>query len=93
MTITDISIGLDGSFWLITEENLYLKEDGAFKEIVGLPSEVVALAALDNKAKYAETVYVGSSVEGLLSMKGKRRHWAELLPENTGVMSSGCRVF
>ena len=85
--VVDISIALDGSFWLVTEDTLYLKEDNEFKEIVGLPSEVVALAALENKAKYAETVYVGSSVEGLLSMKGKRRHWAELLPENTGVMS------
>ncbi len=86
-SVTDISIGLDGSFWLITEDTLYLKDGSEFKEIVGLPSEIVALAALDNKAKYAETVYVGSLVEGLLSMKGKRRHWAELLPENTGVMS------
>ena len=85
--VVDVSTALDGSFWLVTEDTLYLKEDGVFKEIVGLPSEVVALAAHDNKAKYAETVYVGSSVEGLLSMKGKRRHWAELLPENTGVMS------
>ncbi len=85
--VVDISVALDGSFWLITEDTLYLKDGSEFKEIVGLPSEVVALAALDNKAKYAETVYVGSSVEGLLSMKGKRRHWAELLPENTGVMS------
>ena len=85
--VVDVSIALDGSFWLITEDTLYLKEDNEFKEIVGLPSEVVTLAALDNKAKYAETVYVGSLVEGLLSMKGKRRHWAELLPENTGVMS------
>ena len=85
--VVDVSIALDGSFWLITEDTLYLKEDNEFKEIVGLPSEVVTLAALDNKAKYAETVYVGSTVEGLLSMKGKRRHWAELLPENTGVMS------
>ena len=86
-SVVDVSTGLDGSFWLITEDTLYLKEDGEFKEIVDLPSEVVTLAALDNKAKYAETVYVGSTVEGLLSMKGKRRHWAELLPENTGVMS------
>ena len=86
-SVIDISTGLDGSFWLITEDTLYLKDGSEFKEIVDLPSEVVALAALDNKAKYAETVYVGSSVEGLLSMKGKRRHWAELLPENTGVMS------
>ena len=70
--VVDISIALDGSFWLITEDTLYLKDGSEFKEIVGLPSEVVALAALDNKAKYAETVYVGSSVEGLLSMKGKR---------------------
>ena len=86
-SVVNVSTGLDGSFWLITEDTLYLKEDGEFKEIVDLPSEVVTLAALDNKAKYAETVYVGSTVEGLLSMKGKRRHWAELLPENTGVMS------
>ncbi len=85
--IIDVSVGLDGSFWLVTEETLYLNENGAFKEVVGLPSAVVAVAALDNKAKYAETVYVGSAEEGLLSMKGKRRHWAELLPENTGVMS------
>ncbi len=85
--IVDVSVGLDGSFWLVTEETLYLNENGAFKEVVGLPSAVVAVAALDNKAKYAETVYVGSAEEGLLSMKGKRRHWAELLPENTGVMS------
>ena len=40
-----------------------------------------------DKTKYGETVYVGSTVEGLLSMKGKRRHWAELLPSNTGVSS------
>ena len=86
-SVVDVSTGLDGSFWLITEDILYLKDGSEFKEIVDLPSEVVALAALDNKAKYAETVYVGSTVEGLLSMKGKRRHWAELLPENTGVMS------
>jgi len=86
-SVVDVSTGLDGSFWLITEDTLYLKEGSGFKEIVDLPSEVVTLAALDNKAKYAETVYVGSTVEGLLSMKGKRRHWAELLPENTGVMS------
>ncbi len=85
--IIDVSVALDGSFWLVTEETLYLNENGAFKEVVGLPSAVVAVAALDNKAKYAETVYVGSAEEGLLSMKGKRRHWAELLPENTGVMS------
>ena len=85
--VVDISVALDGSLWLITEDTLYLFDDGEFKSIVGLPSETVCVAALDNKAKYAETVYVGSTVEGLLSMKGKRRHWAELLPDNTGVMS------
>lgn len=85
--VVDLSIGLDGSLWLVTENNLYLCKDGEFTEIVDLPSETVCVAALDNKAKYAETVYVGSAVEGLLSMKGKRRHWAELLPDNTGVMS------
>ena len=85
--VVDISIALDGSMWLITEKALYLKGDDGFAEIVDVPEETVCLAALDNKVKYGETVYVGSTVEGLLSMKGKRRHWAELLPENTGVMS------
>lgn len=85
--VIDISQGLDGSLWLITENDLYLNDKGEFQKIVDLPSETVCLAALDNKAKYDETVYVGSTVEGLLSMKGKRRHWAELLPNVTGVMS------
>ncbi len=85
--VVDISQGLDGSLWLITESNLYLYDNGDFQEVVDLPSETICVAALDNKAKYAETVYVGSTVEGLLSMKGKRRHWAELLPETTAVLS------
>lgn len=85
--VVDISVALDKSLWLITADSLFLSEDGEFKKIVELPSETVCVAALDNKAKYAETVYVGSTAEGLLSMKGKRRHWAELLPDNTGVMS------
>lgn len=85
--VIDISVALDGSVWLITENHLYLMNDGEFQQIVDLPAETVCLAALDNKTKYGETVYVGSTVEGLLSMKGKRRHWAELLPDNTGVMS------
>ncbi|MBE6795409.1 MAG: hypothetical protein E7533_02360 [Ruminococcaceae bacterium] len=85
--VVDLSRGLDGSLWLITENDLYLNDKGEFQKIVDLPSETVCLAALDNKAKYDETVYVGSTVEGLLSMKGKRRHWAELLPNVTGVMS------
>lgn len=85
--VVDISVALDGSFWLITENTLFLMENGEFKEIVDLPEETVCLAALDNKSKYGETVYVGSLVEGLMSMKGKRRHWAELLPNVTGVSS------
>lgn len=85
--VKDVSIALDGSFWLITENNLYLEDNGEFKAIVSLPEDTVCLAALDNKSKYGETVYIGSKVEGLLSMKGKRRHWAELIPDTTGVLS------
>lgn len=85
--VIDISVALDGSFWLITENALFLMENGEYKEIVDLPEETVCLAALNNKSKYGETVYVGSLVEGLMSMKGKRRHWAELLPNVTGVSS------
>ncbi len=89
--VVDISIGIDGSFWLITEKNLYLKKDDVFEAIVDLPEATVCVAALDNKSKYGETVYVGSLAEGLLSMKGKRRHWAELIPEMTPVLSRSIR--
>lgn len=85
--IIDISTALDGSFWVITKDKLYLLGNGGFSEVVSLPEGTVCVAARDNKAKYDETVYIGSTVEGLLSMKGKRRHWAELLPDVTGVMS------
>ena len=85
--VIDISVALDNSLWLITKKDLYLSDNGEFNQIVNLPDETVCLAALDNKSKYGETGYVGSKVEGLLSMKGKRRHWAELVPDVTGVLS------
>ncbi|MBR4286357.1 MAG: hypothetical protein IKT55_01485 [Clostridia bacterium] len=85
--VVSISVALDESMWLITENALYLLKDGEYQEIVDLPEATVCLAARDNKSKYAETVYVGSTVEGLMSLKGKRRHWAELLPSTTGVAS------
>ena len=85
--VTDISVALDKSVWLITEKDLYLMENDGFVKVVGLPDATVCLAALDNKVKYGETVYIGTAVEGLMSVKGKRRHWAELLPETTGVLS------
>lgn len=85
--VVDISVALDGSEWLLTEKSLFLLEDGEFKNIVEVPEETVCLAARDNKSKYGETVYIGSLVEGLMSLKGKRRHWAELLPDVTGVSS------
>ena len=85
--VTDISVALDGSFWLITETTLYLKKDDGFEAVVDLPEATVCVAALDNKSKYGETVYIGSTVEGFMSMKGKRRHWAELIPEMTPVLS------
>ena len=85
--VVDISVALDESVWLITSSDLYLMQGEEFIKIVDIPEETVCLAALDNKSKYGETVYVGSTVEGLLSMKGKRRHWAELVPNVTGVLS------
>ncbi len=85
--VVDISVALDKSLWLITEKDLYLMDNDNFTKIVDLPEATVCVAALDNKAKYAETVYIGCKQEGLLSMKGKRRHWAELVPDVTGVLS------
>ena len=57
--VVDISVGLDKSFWLITEDSLYLEENGAFKRIMHAAEDTVCLAALDNKSKYGETVYTG----------------------------------
>ena len=85
--VVDISVALDNSIWLITETELFLMENNEFTKIMDVAEDTVCLAALDNKEKYSETVYIGSKVEGLLSMKGKRRHWAELLPNVTGVLS------
>ncbi len=85
--VVDISVALDRSVWLITETELFLMQGDEFTKIVDLPEETICLAALDNKARFAETVYIGSTAEGLLSMKGKRRHWSELLPDITGVLS------
>ncbi len=85
--VVDISVGLDGSFWLVTEKSLYLKDGDEFRTIMHAAENTVCLAALDNKSRYGETVYTGSKAEGLLSMKGKRRHWAELIPDVTGVLS------
>ena len=85
--VVDISVALDKSVWLITEEELFLMENDEFTKIMDVAEGTVCLAARDNKSKYGETVYIGSTVEGLLSMKGKRRHWAELLPNVTGVLS------
>ncbi len=85
--VIDISVALDKSLWLITEKELYLMDNDGFKSIVDLPENTVCLAALDNKSKYGETVYIGCTEEGLLSMKGKRRHWAELTPDMSGILS------
>lgn len=90
--VIDVSEATDGSFWAVTEDFLYLKNGDSFEEICSLPENTVCLAALDNKCKYGETVYVGSSTAGLMSMKGKRRHWAELLPDVTGVLGSDIRT-
>ena len=49
--VTDISVALDGSFWLITETTLYLKKEDGFEAVVDLPESTVCIAALDNKSK------------------------------------------
>lgn len=85
--VIDVSVALDSSLWLITEKDLYLYDGENFKQIVGIPEDTVCLAAKDNLSKYCETVYIGCTEEGLLSMKGKRRHFAEITPDMSGVLS------
>lgn len=85
--VIDVSVALDSSLWLITEKDLYLYEGESFKQTVGIPEDTVCLAAKDNPSKYCETVYIGCTEEGLLSMKGKRRHFAEITPDMSGVLS------
>lgn len=86
--VIDMSVALDNSLWLITEKDLFLMGDNGFEKIIDLADNTVCLAAYDNKSKYAETVYIGCAEEGLLSMKGKRRHWAEMTPGMSGVLSN-----
>lgn len=86
--VVDISKALDGSLWLITEKALYLQESDEFTRVVDVPDGTVCLAARDNCAKYSETVLIGCLTEGLLSLKGKRRHFSEMTPDMSGVLSS-----
>lgn len=85
--VVDMSLALDKSLWLITEKALYLKGENGFDYVVGVPEDTVCLCAKDNLSKYCETVYIGCTTEGLLSMKGKRRHFAEITPDMSGVLS------
>ena len=85
--VIDVSVALDSSLWLITEKDLYLYDGESFRQTVGIPEDTVCLAAKDNPSKYCETVYIGCTEEGLLSMKGKRRHFAEITPDMSGVLS------
>ncbi|MBE6791401.1 MAG: hypothetical protein E7535_09475 [Ruminococcaceae bacterium] len=85
--VIDVSVALDRSIWLITEKDLYLYDGESFRQTVGIPEDTVCLAAKDNPSKYCETVYIGCTEEGLLSMKGKRRHFAEITPDMSGVLS------
>ena len=85
--IKDVSVAMDKSLWLMTEKALYLYGDEGFTRIVGVPEDAVCLCAKDNLSKYCETVYVGGVIEGLLSMKGKRRHFAEMTPDMSGVLA------
>lgn len=93
--VIDMSTALDKSLWLITEKDLYLYDEGEFRKTVGIPEDTVCLAAKDNLSKYCETVYIGCTMEGLLSMKGKRRHFAEMTPDMSGVLSKkvNCLAF
>lgn len=90
-SVTDMSEALDKSLWLITEKDLYLFNDGEFTQVVSVPEDTVCLAAKDNLSRYCETVYIGCTSEGLLSMKGKRRHFAEITPDMSGVLSKTIR--
>lgn len=85
--VVDMSVALDKSLWLITQKALYLDENGEFQRIVSVPDGTVCLAAKEIKAKYSETVFIGCPSEGLLSLKGKRRHFTEMTPHMTGVLS------
>lgn len=84
--VRDLSVGLDGSFWVMTEKALYLKKEEKFEYIIDIPEGTTCLAAHHNEARYREKVYIGTTA-GLMSMKGKRRHWAEITPGMSGVLS------
>ena len=80
--VVDMSVALDGSMWLITKENLYLYNGEEFTEIVGLPAETVCVAALDNKAKYAETEKPKIKIregKAVIIAKPKEDYMAEVL--------------
>lgn len=81
----DICIDKDNVTWVLTEANLYKKENGKFTALTGVPGNARCITAFNNNK-----VYTAADC-GLLALTGKRWHWSELTCEWSGLISDNVK--
>ena len=75
----------DKTLWLLTEDTLYKcpASEKTFTRVIDVPGIANCMAVTGEK-----TICVGTQHSGLLSLIGKRPHWAELFKQFTGLLSN-----
>lgn len=82
--LVDVKTGENGAVWVLTEACVYkFTALNAAPEIrLGVPGTPSCLVCYKD-----DRVFAGTSDNGMHTLVGKRRHWAELKSEDTGMLS------
>lgn len=83
--IVDVKRGENGALWVLTSDSVY-KFAGKSTEPelrLGVPGTPSCLVAYKD-----DRVFVGTKDNGMHTLAGKRRHWAELKSDDTGMLSN-----
>ncbi len=83
--LVDVKSDENGKLRVLTESTLYTLGDapGEYEYRIGVPGTASCLALYKD-----DRVFVGTSDNGMHTLVGKRRHWAELKADDTGMISN-----
>lgn len=83
--LVDVKRGENGRLWVLTKTTLYMLggKKGEYEFTIGVPGTASCLAVYKD-----DRVFVGTSDNGMHTLAGKRRHWAELKSDDTGMLSN-----
>ena len=82
--VVDAAEDSDGTFWVLTERYLYHVRNGEKENTNDAPPDARRIAVRDGEVFCA-------CAHGLFVKKGKRRHWAEMTSEWSGLVSDDVR--